>query len=239
MSKIRIVLVNPSHPGNIGAAARAMKNMGLSELYLVNPKEFPHHEATARAAGADDILANSRTVSSLPEAFSGCEIIFATSARTRRLEWPLCTPREAAQKIASMPADSKVAIVFGRENNGLSNEELALSQYHICIPTAEDFSSLNLAAAVQLIAYELFVAHKSAENFHKNTEELDELATFDEVEGFLDNFRNLMIKINFLNPAHPKMLMQRIRKFFTRAQMTKTEINIFRGVITGIEKYFK
>lgn len=233
---VRIVLTNPSHPGNIGATARAMKNMGLSELYLVNPKLFPHHDATVRASGADDILANITVVASLQEALVDCEKTFATSARERRLEWPQCTPREAALQIHSSPAES-TAIVFGRESSGLTNDELALCHTHIHIPTVKNFSSLNLAAAVQVVVYELYAVHY--EQIDAAPAVKYERATSDEQNGFFDQLRDTMIRVNFLNPQQPRKLMQRMRRLFQRAEMSKTEVNILRGFLSSVDKSLK
>ena len=233
---VRIVLTNPSHPGNIGATARAMKNMGLSELYLVQPKVFPHHDATVRASGADDILAQITIVDSLQEALVGCEKVFATSARSRRLEWPQCTPHEVALEIKNTP-DITTAIVFGRESSGLTNEELSLCHTHIHIPTVESFSSLNLAAAVQVIVYEIYAVSHEIINITTTADQ--DLATSDEQNGFFDHLRETMIRANFLNPQQPRKLMQRVRRLFQRAQMSKTEVNILRGFLSSVDKSLK
>lgn len=231
-NELRIVLVETSHPGNIGAAARAMKNMNLSSLCLVAPGSFPHHEATVRAAGADDILANAVVVDSLASAIADCQLVFGTSARNRSLPWPCCTPRESADITAKSTANP-IAIVFGRESSGLNNEELALCNYHITIPTSADFSSLNLAAAVQVIAYEIFIASK--QTIQTNLTE-DRLARADEVHGFLKQLESLLIEIKFLDPKHPKLLLQRLYRLFNRAQLEEKEINILRGILSTIKK---
>jgi tRNA (cytidine32/uridine32-2'-O)-methyltransferase len=236
MLNTRIVLMNPTHPGNIGAAARAMKNMGLSELYLVKPKLFPHHDATVRASGADDILQKAVVVDTLPAALVGCERVYATSARSRRLEWPLCTPREAAEQM-KVQTELKSCVIFGRESSGLTNEELSLAQTHISIPTEESFSSLNLAQAVQVIVYEIYASRN--ENQSVQNKASDELATVDDQNGFLDHLRELMIHVNFLNPRQPRKLMQRVRRLFQRAEMSKTEVNILRGFLSAVDKKIK
>lgn len=234
---VRIVLTNPSHPGNIGATARAMKNMGLSQLYLVQPKLFPHHDATVRASGADDILAQIIVVDTLEQALVGCEQVFATSARSRRLEWPQCTPREAAVEINQHP-DMSTAIVFGRESSGLTNDELALCHTHIHIPTVETFSSLNLASAVQVVVYEIFAVSCEQVAATPVTDD-HERATVDEQNGFFDHLRETMVRVNFLNPQQPRKLMQRLRRLFQRAQMSKTELNILRGFLSSVDKSLK
>lgn len=234
LEDIRIVLVNPSHPGNIGAAARAMKNMGLSHLYLVAPQQFPHKDATVRAAGADDLLAKAVIVENLAAAIGSCQMVFATSARTRSLSWPVCTPRACAERAAKTQCQS-IAIVFGRESSGLTNEELALCHYHVHIPTKENFSSLNLAAAVQVIAYELFLAHSKKE---KTVVQSDSpLATAEEFAGFFEHLQNVLIRTEFLDPNQPKLLMQRLQRLFKRAQLEVKEIHILRGILSSLEKF--
>lgn len=168
LDQISIVLVNTSHPGNIGATARAMKNMGLEHLVLVSPKEFPHAEATVRASGADDLLARAKLVNNLQEAIADVHFVVGTSARTRTIPWPLANPRQCVQKIAPiLEASQRVAFVFGNEQSGLSNEELALCHYHLQIPTSQDFSSLNVAAAVQIVCYECRMMQEEAALTHE------------------------------------------------------------------------
>ncbi len=236
MINTRIILTHPSHPGNIGATARAMKNMGLNELYLVKPKLFPHHEATVRASGADDILRSACVVDTLADALVGCQLTFATSARNRRLEWPLCTPREAASQIGQQP-HLKSAIVFGRESSGLTNDELSLCQTHIHIPTQEEFSSLNLAAAVQVIVYELLATNEKVINEQNSNAET--LATMDEQNRLIEHLRGIMIHVNFLNPRQPRKLTQRLRRLIARAKISQTEVNILRGFLSAVDKKIK
>ncbi len=230
---IRIVLVNPSHPGNIGGAARAMKNMGLSELYLVNPEDYPHQNATARAAGADDILQRAVVVNTLQEALVGCDCVYGASARQRSLKRSLLDARQAGEKIVAEKHRS-VALLFGRERSGLTNEELAICHYHICIPSDETFSSLNLAAAVQVMSYELRMA-SLAGAATVNDEERD-LATMEQMMGFYDHLKDTLIQIGFMDPRQPKLLMERLERLFTRAEVDKTELNILRGILSDIYK---
>jgi len=225
--------VNTSHAGNIGAAARAMKNMGLSQLYLVSPESFPNHQATARAAGADDVLANAVVVDDLPTAISGCDLVFATSARSRTLPWPMCNPRECAQQISNEP-QRQIAIVFGRERTGLTNEELSYCHQHVFIPTASDFSSLNLAAAVQVIVYEIRMAALNEPENKKPEKRV--LATADQMNGYYQHLEQTLTKLEFLDPKQPKMLLQRLRRLFNRAQVDDTELNILRGILTAIDR---
>lgn len=228
---IRIILVSPSHPGNIGATARAMKNMGLTELYLVRPKDFPSQQAIIRASGADDVLAEACVVESLSSALQDCHVVYGTSARTRSLEKPTATPRQAAAAIAKHPV--KTAIVFGRESTGLTNEELAICHQHIIIPTAE-YRSLNLAAAVQVISYELRIAASEGEG----TVAIEERSTasVDQILGFYQQLQRVLIDIKFLDPKQPKMLMQRLQRLFNRAQLDTTELNILRGILSRVER---
>ena len=235
LNSIRVVLVETSHPGNIGAAARAMKNMGLHELYLVNPAEFPSGQATARAAGADDLLENAVVCDSLEAALADCELVFATSARSRHLSWPSCNPRECAMKIAAQPS-KKIVIIFGNEQRGLTNAQLMQAHYHVFIPTADDFSSLNLAAAVQVIAYELRMQHAEMKDFKQET---DELATQKEIQGFYEHMQVQMQEVGFLNTAQPRRLLQRLRRLFNRTQLTKTEVNILRGWLNATSSALK
>lgn len=234
LKQVRIVLVNPSHPGNIGATARAMKNMGLSELYLVDPLKFPDPQAVARASGADDILDKAKVVTSIQDAVMGCERILGTSARERRLEQPLLSPEECAREVIKN-ARQKTAILFGRESVGLMNHEISLCHAHIVIPTAPDFSSLNLAQAVQIICYALHCAAITGKE-PPTMAETRELASAEKVLGFYEHLQKTLIDIKFLNPAQPKMLMQRLQRLFNRATLDTTEINILRGVLNKIDE---
>lgn len=242
LSFIRVILVATTHAGNIGATARAMKNMGLTQLILVNPKHaLPNPEATARASGADDVLQNSITVNSLEEALMGCHLVLGTSARERQIPWPLLSPREAAQKtIEATTENQQIALVFGREHAGLTNEELQQCNYHIHIPTDETFSSLNVASAVQVIVYETRMAWLQENSVKNNTINLDksteQTCTHGELERFYQHLEQLLITIQFLDPEQPKHLMARLRKLYGKAQITKLEMNILRGILTETEK---
>ena len=242
--KVSVVLVNTSHPGNIGATARAMKNMGLSRLVLVSPKEFPHAEATARAAGADDLLSQAQQVSSLSEAISDAHFVVGTSARSRSLPWPLVDPRECMARIKPLlSVGSHVAIVFGNEQSGLSNEELALCHYHVNIPCNEHFSSLNLAAAVQILSYELRMALESpdrrmGENVpaKQSTSDQEDIVTAKEMESFFNRLEVLLVRVGYLQLGNPGKLMLRLRRLFNRAIVEKNEIHILRGIFTAIDQ---
>ncbi len=232
-SKIRIILVGTSHPGNIGSTARAMKTMGLSRLYLVSPLMFPDRRANEMAAGADDILESAVVTETLPEALLGCQMIFATSARARDIGLPGFTPNECAQKVSSLGDDTEVAIVFGREQSGLSNQELLHCHYHIHIPTNPEFSSLNLSQAVQILAYEIRMQALAPKAHASNKQ--DALATAEQVELFYQHLESVLISIDFLKLSNPKRLQQRLRRLFNRATLEAMEINILRGILTHIE----
>lgn len=239
MNYIKIVLCRTSHPGNIGASARAMKNMGLSQLTLVEPEDFPSSHANARASGAEDILTQARVVSCLEEAIQDCKLVIGTSARYRNLPQQLTTPREIAPTIVKLSQQQHpVALVFGHERNGLSNQELSLCQQHIHIPCNPDFSSLNLAAAVQLIAYECHMAADRPDLVPSQYTDYDAKATAAEMEGFFEHVEKTLLKIEFLDPQFPKKIMPKLRRLFNRAQLENTEMNILRGILTAINRKF-
>jgi len=231
---IRIVLVNTSHPGNIGAAARAMKNMGLSQLVLVEPALFPNADATARASGADDILQRAKVCDSLAEAIGGCKLVFATSARLRSLPWPLVEPREMAQQVIAVASQAPVAIVFGREHSGLTNVELEACNALVHIPCNEAFSSLNIAAAVQVLCYEVNLAMGVAT---AQPDDDSDIATSDEIERFHQHLEQTLVEIDFLDPDKPRLLMRRLKRLYNRARLEQTEVNILRGILTATQKF--
>lgn len=234
LENIRIVLVNTSHPGNIGAAARAMKNMGLSKLVLVDPKDFPNVEAYSRASGADDVLGDASVVATLSEALAGCSWVMGTSARERTVEWPVMNPRECAVKSISEALTGEVAIVFGRERTGLTNEELELCHALVCIPANPEYSSLNIAAAVQVLCYELRVT--SLENVVVQPVEKsdsDSPATADQVEGMYDHLSQMLDDIGFFGTNNPEIVMRRLKGLFSRTRVTKREVNILRGIFSA------
>lgn len=234
LERIRIVLVSTSHPGNIGSAARAMKTMGLSQLYLVAPHEFPHPKALEMASGADDVLAGAVVVETLDEAIHDCALVVGASARMRTIPWPLLAPRAMAEKVRQQTADVHTAILFGREQSGLSNEELQRCNLHIQIPANPDYSSLNIAAAVQVIAYELRVASININEVE--AEEWDyRLATADEMEKFFNHLQEVLIEIHFLKMNAPRKLMTRLRRLFLRTRPDVMEMNILRGMLTAVQ----
>lgn len=232
LANIRIVLCQTSHPGNIGAAARAMKTMGLQQLVLVRPKKFPHPEAEAMASGATDILAQARVCDTLEEALAGCVLAVGLSARKRELTHELVTAREAAALITQTTSSQHAALVFGTEMSGLSNAELIQCQRLAMIPANPEYSSLNLAAAVQVLAYELRMA---ADSVPKTADSSFPPASHDEIEGFYRHLEETLIRIGFLNPAMPKRLMPRLRRLFARARLEKEEVNILRGILRHMQ----
>lgn len=255
LSKIRIVLVHTTHPGNIGAAARAMKNMGLTSLYLVAPREFPHNKAIWRSASASDVVENAVVVATLDEAIKDCELVIGTSARDRRIPWPLINPPECGQLAIHESTHHEVAILFGREARGLKNEELQKCQFHVHIPTSDEYSSLNLAMAVQVISYEVrqaLLAHRagqdpaahigrvggaSEQSNEREEQQWDQdFATNRELELFFDHLERALVLLDFHDPENPRQLMTRLRRLFQRIRLDKMEMNILRGILTSIEE---
>ncbi len=231
---IRIVLVGTTHPGNIGACARAMKNMGVSDLALVRPKYFPHEEATARASGAEDILENATVVQHLEEAIADCVYVTGASARSRSINWPSLDAREGAARLLEQRRHGPVAAVFGPEKSGLSNADLDHCQTLLTIPTSPDFSSLNLAMAVQVLTYELR-AQQQSEPLPKYEADAPP-ATSAELEYFYAHLERVLTDIRFLDPDNPRHLMRRLRRLFVRAGPDQNELNILRGVLSAFEQ---
>lgn len=236
LQNVNIVMVETTHPGNIGAAARAMKNMGLTRLTLVNPKCPVGDRAYARASGANDVLDERITVTSLTEAIGDCQLVVGTSARLRSLAWPQLDPESVAQKVAAMPHDQRVALVFGREHSGLTNDELQHCHYSVTIPTHPGFSSLNVASAIQVIAYEIY---KLLQQFDADTtrQQQEPPADSGEMEGYFSHLEQVLVSTGFLDPENPRHMMKRLRRLFQRAQPSKNEINILRGILTAVQKY--
>jgi len=232
-ANIRIVLVETTHPGNIGAAARAMKNMGLAQLYLVAPHRFPCADATARAAGADDLLARAVLCRTLDEAIADCRIVIGTSARSRCIAWPEIGLRGCAEKLVGEAATTRAAILFGREHSGLTNEELDRCHYLLKIPCSRTFSSLNIAAAVQIVAYELLAAADG--KTEAATLPLSPLASSQQLESFYAHLQQTLFDIGFLHPDKTGAIMRRLRRLFNRAQLETKEIDILRGILSAAQ----
>ena len=249
LEQIKIVLVNTTHSGNIGAAARAMKNMGVVELCLVDPIATIDGDAIVRASGASEILDSCQIAASLDEAVADCGLVIGTSARGRHIPWPLCSPRECASKAKQATASgNKVALVFGRESRGLTNEELHKCNAHVHIPTNEDFSSLNIASAVQVLCYEMRLAALD-EGADKNADETHaagnsqwgvpwdyELAPHGDVERLFEHLQSALVDIDFLNPKEPKQLMTRLRRMLQRTALDKMEVNMLRGILAAVQR---
>lgn len=234
LDNIRFVLVGTTHPGNIGAAARAMKTMGISNLHLVSPKTFPSAEATTRASGADDVLHKAVVHDSLESALSGCHYAFGMSARLRHLHVPVINPRQAVEQLEKFDDDTQIAIVFGREHSGLSNEELDRCQYLVNIPANPEYSSLNLAAAVQVVAYELRMSFKPVIDFGRIGEQREAI-TADDLSHLYDHFERSLTAVGFLDPENPRNLMRRIKRLFNRADLDRNELHIMHGILRAAE----
>lgn len=235
---IRIVLVETTHPGNIGATARAMKNMGLKQLYLVNPKDYPSIVALARAASALDILDDAVVTADLQEAIADCSLVIGTSARQRSMPVPLIDPQLCAEKALAARHSNKVALVFGREDSGLSNQELLMCHYHVQIPANEDYSSLNVASAVMVLAYELrkqLVAAGTTMPAEALVEHHwdQKLASVEDLDRLLAHMEEVLIDIGFHNPEAPRQLMARLRRLYGRIHLDSMEVNILRGILTA------
>ena len=235
LARVRVVLINTTHPGNIGATARAMKVMGLSALHLVTPKTYPSADATARASGADDLLQAAQVHDSLESALRGCTLVLGTSARLRSLPMPMFDARRAARQALRESGAHDVAILFGRERYGLTNEEMMRCQYLVNIPANPDYSSLNIAQAVQIITYELRMAALGVADVEvppADWEPVDDT----QMERFYEHLEQTLLDIRFLNPRQPKKLMMRLRRLFNRSRPDQNEINILRGILKASQE---
>ena len=230
---IRIVLVGISHPGNIGSAARAMKTMGLAELRLVAPVRFPATEATVMAAGADDVVERARVYPDVRSAVADCGLVVGTTSRTRHLPWRVVEPREAAREIAAAPASSGVAILFGAERAGLSNEDLEQCQVLLSIPTGSSYASLNVAMAVQVVAYEVLLARR--ESALGAAAAGIPLASALEMERFYEHLDQVLDEIGFRDRTGEGHLMARLRRLFNRTVLDENEVHILRGILTSVQ----
>jgi tRNA (cytidine32/uridine32-2'-O)-methyltransferase len=228
LEKIKIVLVEPSHPGNIGGAARAMKTMGLNQLVVINPKRFPDPQADWRAAGALDVLDAAEVLPDVGSAIADCHWVVGTSTRLRKIPWPVADAKEIAAQVAGQSEDANIAILFGREDNGLTNEELRRCNYHLQIPAAPAYSSLNLAMAVQVVCYEIYQASLSEAPVPPWDRSLATSASVDNMLGALEQ---TLLDTQFLDAANPGQTMTRLRRLFSRLQMDETEVQILRGII--------
>lgn len=236
LDKIRIVLVNTSHTGNIGSVARAMKTMGFSKLYLVDPVNPVDSHASALAAGATDVLGNAVVVDTLQEAIADCNTVIGTSARSRTLSWPMVNPVECGEKLlAGTEQEGDVALVFGRENSGLTNEELQLCNFHVCIAANPEYSSLNLAMAVQTLCYETRMRYLA-----KGEQQIEQddavYPSSEQMELFYQHLEKTLSDTGFIIRQHPGQVMTKLRRLFNRARPEEQELNILRGILTSIDK---
>ena len=234
LDHIRVVLVEPRHPGNIGAAARALRTMGLSRLCLVSPARFPDPQAEWRAAGGVDVLRSTQVVATLDEAIGDCSLVIGTSTRQRRIPWPVLSAPDAAAQIVAAPAVRPIAILFGREASGLQNEELQRCHFHLQIDADPTYSSLNLAMAVQVVAYEIRRAALAAPATEGAWDRLP--ATVKEIEALIAHLETLLVEVEFLDPANPGQTMTRFRRLLARIHPDDTEVKMLRGVLTEIQR---
>ena len=253
LKNIKIILVEPTHPGNIGAVARSMKTMGLSQLILVKPKKFPHYEATKRAAGAESVLNDTLLVDSVDEAIADCTLVLGTSVRDRGVVWPTFDPRVSALSMLDHLAKSghdqtasKIAILFGRESSGLTNQELDLCQSQIRIAANDEYSSLNLASAVQIITYEMRVKALAAkressdpmlelERTPTGLENRQQAATKEQFDGYMMHLKNTLKALDFTKTPQPTLLMRKLTRLYNKADLTVEEIQILRGILTAVQ----
>ena len=234
---INIVLVETSHPGNIGSAARAMKTMGLSKLSLVNPKDFPSGDANALSGNARDVLDNATIYPSLEEAIKQSTFVYATSARNRSINWPTVNPEKAAEQIIDqVTGDKEISIVFGREDRGLTNEELQLANFHLEIPANPEYPVLNIAMSVQIVTYELFKNTNNTED--REWRDYPEINSED-LQRLIDHFVETSIELDMIDPKNPSQIIARIKRMFSRLQPDSMEANYLRGFLTAVNKRLK
>jgi len=253
LDNVRIVLVNTSDCRNMGSAARAMKTMGLSQLILVDPQEMPNGQAQALSAGASDVLANAKVVATLEEAIADCGLVVGTSARSRTLPWPMLEPRGCGEKLVDEANNFPVALVFGRESSGLSNDELQLCHFHVQIPANPEYSSLNLAMAVQTLSYEVRTSYLLAqeEGYRKDkpvqtvvatdSESMgeDEYPIVEDTERLYQHFEDALKTTGFIVPSHPGLIMTKLRRLLNRARPDVKEVKMLRGILASVEKSAK
>ncbi|WP_217527589.1 tRNA (cytosine(32)/uridine(32)-2'-O)-methyltransferase TrmJ [Vibrio cholerae] len=236
LERVKVVLVGTTHSGNIGSAARAMKVMGLSQMVLVDPQCQVDAQAIALAAGASEIALNAQIYPTLEAAVADCGLVVGTSARSRTLEWPMLEPRECGEKLISEANQHSVAMVFGRERTGLTNDELQLCHYHVCVPANPEYSSLNLAMAVQLLSYEVRMAYLTLQQSLQSSTLQEEYPRHQELERFYAHLEQVIMQTEFISAQQPGQVMNKLRRMFTRARPETQEINILRGVLTSVQR---
>lgn len=236
LERVKVVLVGTTHSGNIGSAARAMKVMGLSQMVLVDPQCQVDAQAIALAAGASEIALNAQIYPTLEAAVADCGLVVGTSARSRTLEWPMLEPRECGEKLISEANQHSVAMVFGRERTGLTNDELQLCHYHVCVPANPEYSSLNLAMAVQLLSYEVRMAYLALQQSSQSSTLQEEYPRHQELERFYAHLEQVIMQTEFISAQQPGQVMNKLRRMFTRTRPEAQEINILRGILTSVQK---
>lgn len=236
LERVKVVLVGTTHSGNIGSAARAMKVMGLSQMVLVDSQCQVDAQAIALAAGASEIALNAQIYPTLEAAVADCGLVVGTSARSRTLEWPMLEPRECGEKLISEAKQHSVAMVFGRERTGLTNDELQLCHYHVCVPANPEYSSLNLAMAVQLLSYEVRMAYLALQQSSQSSTLQEEYPRHQELERFYAHLEQVIMQTEFISAQQPGQVMNKLRRMFTRARPEAQEINILRGILTSVQK---
>ncbi|HEY9050686.1 MAG TPA: RNA methyltransferase [Gammaproteobacteria bacterium] len=237
LDKIRIVMVKTTHPGNIGAAARAMKNMGLQRLYLVSPEQFPSFEASSRAASATDVLQKAVVVDTLAKALQGCTLVVGTTARMRSVQWPQINARQCGELLVEESQQHEVALVFGTERTGLANDELEQCQTLVNIPTGEDYASLNVAQAVQILCYEILMASRAGQitKSPESKSKQDRDATVEQLEGLYQHYLDTMNQLEFFGDRNPEFVMRQLRCLYSRARPSEREVQILRGMLTAAQ----
>lgn len=237
LNNVRVVLVRTYHPGNIGSAARAMKTMGLTNLVLVNPLDFPSDEATKMAASADDVIKNATICGSVYEAVKDCSMVIASTARSRAYDLPELSPEESAKQLLLSAKNKKVALIFGPERMGLSNEDLQFAKYRVTIPTSPEYSSLNLAAAVQTLSYEVFKQYSASVS--NQVENKREQPSIEQMEQYFIRLEETLQDSGFIIKNHPGQIMQKLRSLFARAQLDEVELNILHGILASYQRQNK
>ncbi|MDA9556913.1 tRNA (cytosine(32)/uridine(32)-2'-O)-methyltransferase TrmJ [Vibrio sp.] len=236
LDNVKVILVGTSHSGNIGSAARAMKVMGITNMVLVDPQCQVDEQSVALAAGASEIALNATIVQTLEEAVADCSLVIGSSARSRTLNWPMLEPRECGEKCAKEGQNSTVALVFGRERTGLTNDELQLCHYHVCIPANPEYSSLNLAMAVQTITYEVRMGHLLQEQAKYTPNPEQDYPRHAELERFYEHLDSTLKQVEFISDAQPGKVLNKLRRLFSRARPEQQELNTLRGILTAINK---
>lgn len=236
LERVKVVLVGTTHSGNIGSAARAMKVMGLSQMVLVDPQCQVDAQAIALAAGASEIALNAQIFPTLEAAVADCGLVVGTSARSRTLNWPMLEPRECGEKLIAEAQQYSVAMVFGRESTGLTNDELQRCHYHVCVPANPEYSSLNLAMAVQLLSYEVRMAHLATQHNSAPVAQQAEYPHHQELERFYAHLEQVITQSDFISAQQPGQVMNKLRRMFSRARPEAQEINILRGILTSVQK---